>query len=275
MPKFYGYGRASTDKQVASPETQRDMITLEFNHQKAIGIVGSDMEWGGYVADGESRSVKFLHRPMGQFLALVLQKGDKLCVTALDRLLGSSSDAEGTIEFMNSRGVGLVIMDMRIDASNSIGQLMLENMCAFKAYERREIGRRTKEGLDYRRRNGLPIGGRQPPIGWQIKTIVPLGGGKPMKYYLPAENERIFCNQLLHLHEVEEISFRRLATKIWKEKIINPRTGKYDMTPNMVMNYCNAVKNDWPLYDGIQWKPPGFSYKVVNTKPIDFSRVSA
>jgi DNA invertase Pin-like site-specific DNA recombinase len=279
MPKFYGYGRASTDKQIASPEVQCEMTRLEFEHQKKIGII-PDMEWGGFFADGNdlatSRAVKFLHRPMGIHLATIVQPGDKVCVTALDRLLGSSSDAEATIEFFKSRNVGLVIMDMRgVDSSNSIGQLLLETMCAFKAYERREIGRRTKEAAAHRRRNGLPVNG-SPPIGYKNRRIVPLGGGRAIKYYLPWDAEQNFCRMIVDWHDNHGISFARISTKVWKEKIKLPRTGKRDINQETVSKYYFAAKNGFPLHDGVQWKPPSFTYRLADTEVItDFNRVSA
>lgn len=271
---FYGYGRVSTDKQAVSPAAQCDMIQKEFAHQMATGALPPDSVWGGFIADTDvCRAIPFLHRPMGIHLAMNMKPGDRLCVSALDRLLGSPGDCESVIGWSKEKNIKLIIMDMRIDGSTSAGQVMLEVMTSFKGYERREIIRRTKEGLAYRRSQGLPAG--KVPIGYMIKTIIPVGG-RPMKYYFPCPKERRYGDAIVALKDEHGMSDSDIALLFNRRKIPNPRSTRLNTDRCTINNYYRAVKNGWPLHDGLQWKKPEFKYKfAAPNKTIDLTRASA
>lgn len=280
MPtKFYGYGRASSDTQVASPETQRDLIRREFEHQKLTGLLPADAEWGGFWADTATcRITQFLERPSGIFLAMAMNPGDRLCVSAFDRLIGSPGGCESTLAWAREKQIHLVIMDMRIDSSTPVGQCMLEAMSAFKKYERSAINQRCKDGIARKKREGLPYNG-VAPIGYRIGHIIPVGGGRQMKYYLPWLADRRYCDRIVLMHDQMGLSYEKISLKLWKEKVLRPRTGGVDIKPQEIMKCYHAVQNNYPLFNGVQWKPPAFKYKIVaksrDLQPINLNVVSA
>lgn len=274
MPYFYGYGRVSTDKQAMSPETQRDLIFKDFTHRKAMGTIPSDMEWGGFVADTDvSRAVKFLHRPMGGTMALKMKPGDFLCVAAYDRLIGSLIDGHETLQWIKQADVNLIIIGMNVDTSTPLGKFFFDMMGAVKDLERAEIGRRTREGLSYRRSQGRPTA--SPPIGYKVMNLIPLAGGPMVKWYMPNPSERRYAKYITELKDVHKLSFNDIALKFYNNHIKHPRTGKRQKCdPKCIFNYYHAMKKGWPLHGGIQWRKPDFKYTIAHNT-IDLRRVSA
>lgn len=273
MPKFYGYGRVSTDKQAMSPETQRDLIQRDYKHRREIGNLAADVEWGGFVADTDvSRAVKFLHRPMGADIAMKIKAGDYLCVAAYDRFLGSMIDGHETLIWLKQQQINLIIIGMNVDTSTPLGKFFFDMMGAVKELDRAEVGRRTREGLAYRKSQGLPSG--RPPLGWTIKTIIPVGG-RPMKYYFPCPAERRYGQCIVALKDDHGMSYREIALKLYNAKIPSPRTGRIICDYPKVSAYYHAVKNGWPLHGDIQWKSPDFKYKLAKNDVINLNRASA
>lgn len=275
MPTFYGYGRVSTDKQAMSPETQRDMIHRDFQHRVDMRKLPADITWGGFVADTDvSRAVKFLHRPMGATFALKMTAGDYLCVAAYDRLIGSLIDGHETLAWLKQKQINLIIIGMDVDTSTPLGKFFFDMMGAVKELERAEVGRRTREGLSYRRSQGLPAG--YAPIGYVIKTIIPVGG-RPMKYYFPCPKQRRYGETIVALKDQHGMSYDNIALMLNREKIANPRsrTGRLSTDTCTVGNYYRAVKEGWPLHGGVQWKKPEFKFKFAPNETINLNRASA
>lgn len=268
----FRYGRASTNKQVMSPEVQAEMTLREFNHQKATGRLPEDAIDGGFYADPDtSRAVEFLKRKCGVIIAVKAKPGDRIIAAAYDRLIGSPVDCHHTLLWALNSKIDLVVMDLQLDMSTPHGKMIAQIIASVKEYERLEIGRRTKEALRHRRATGRPTG--SPPIGYRNATIIPIGGGRPVKYYLPNDPIRDFCWMVVKLHDESGLSFRRMHIKFWKEKVVPPGCKANEIDRNRLERMYRAAKAGFPLHDGVQWKPPGFKFKEV--KPINFDRVSA
>lgn len=261
-PIFYGYGRASTDKQTMSLDVQQHMTRLNFEYQTNSRILPPGTTYGGFFGDAATcREKHFLKRGAGGELAGLVKPGDIICVASYDRLFGSALDCFQTIAWSRERKVTLVIMDINLDTSTSAGQMFVEVMGAMKGYERREIGRRTREQKAYAKERGLPYGGRNP-IGWKIKTIIPVMSKKPMKWYFPWVAERNYCNLIASLKDQHGLSMREIARKFTLEKVIKPRSGKVVSDFSDIAQYYRARKKGYPLPGGIQWKSPDFNFRL-------------
>ncbi|MEI8371850.1 MAG: recombinase family protein [Planctomycetota bacterium] len=157
--RCWGLVRASDIKQTESCNTQRELIEAAC---KAMGlpeptILEEPPGTSGY-------KTKFSKRPMGLFCLRNLRKGDALVVLRLDRIGRSMSDCYQTIETLFNRGVRIVILKgwsgSIIDLRDPTSRLLLAILSWVAEEEARKMAERTKEGLDFRLKNGLSAGAR-------------------------------------------------------------------------------------------------------------------
>ncbi|MEK0224555.1 recombinase family protein [Bacillus proteolyticus] len=124
----YGYARVSTVNQDLESQIQ----TLEKEGCKKI-------------YSEKFTGTKF-DRPKFQELLSVLEKGDSLVVTKLDRFARSTEHAIQTIKMLFDKGVKVHILNMGIVEDTPTGRLMFNIMSAFAEFERDMIVERTQEG---------------------------------------------------------------------------------------------------------------------------------
>ena len=137
---IYGYERVSTkgqDKYGNSLEAQEKQLR----------------ENGAEVIFRESFTGTKKHRPELDKLMNVLQEGDTLVVTKLDRIARSTVHGINIIDELLSKGVIIHILNMgKFDAS-PVGKLMRTIFFAFAEFERDMIVERTAEGKSICREN--------------------------------------------------------------------------------------------------------------------------
>ncbi|MEH7354815.1 recombinase family protein [Neobacillus drentensis] len=85
-------------------------------------------------------------RPKFQEILTVLQPGDILVVTKLDRFARSTVDAIKTIKILFEKGVKVHILNMGLVEDTPTGRLIFNIMSAFAEFERDMIVERTQEG---------------------------------------------------------------------------------------------------------------------------------
>jgi DNA invertase Pin-like site-specific DNA recombinase len=162
MARVYGYIRASTDKQVASPETQKQIITEYASH------LGKKID--DFYVDPASSGKKRLHARLAGFrLMMDLQPGDTVIVARLDRLSRSLIDFAEILDAWTKKKVCLHLCDFPgggFDPDNPMSEMMIGILIVFANYERRLISQRTREGLQARKLRGEKYT-RWPPYGWR------------------------------------------------------------------------------------------------------------
>ena len=127
----YGYARVSTKGQDLESQIQA-LESEQVDHIYQEKFTGTKKE-----------------RPVFTEMLQVLQAGDKVVVTKLDRFARSTIDALTTINELNERNVDLVVLDMggeKIDTSTASGKLLFTIMSGFAEFEREMIVQRTQEG---------------------------------------------------------------------------------------------------------------------------------
>ena len=104
-PRVYGYVRASTSKQIASPETRRQIIE-EYcrRHGRSLDHVYADAATSG--------KNSLFERTAGQELGTTLRKGDHVVVVRLDRLSRSFIGYARILDAWEKLGVTLHLCDM-------------------------------------------------------------------------------------------------------------------------------------------------------------------
>ncbi|WIY59008.1 recombinase family protein [Bacillus arachidis] len=86
------------------------------------------------------------NRPKFQELLSLLETGDTLVVTKLDRFARSTVDAIQTVKTLFEKGVKVHILNMGLVEDTPTGRLVFNVMSAFAEFERDMIVERTQEG---------------------------------------------------------------------------------------------------------------------------------
>lgn len=146
---IYGYARVSTVNQ------QKDGNSLEDQVKKL-------KEHGAVEVYTDAFTGTKVDRPELKKLLEVIQPGDTLIATKLDRVSRSVAGGIELIEQLLDKGVAVHILNMGMMDNTPTGRLIRTVMLAFAQFERDMIVERTKEGRDVaRQREGYREG--RPP----------------------------------------------------------------------------------------------------------------
>lgn len=124
----YGYARVSTVNQ----DLESQITALENEGCEKI----YSEKFTGTKAD----------RPKFKELLSILEAGDTLVITKLDRFARSTGDAIETIKDLFKRGVRVHVLNMGIVEDTPTGRLIFNIMSSFAEFERDMIVERTQEG---------------------------------------------------------------------------------------------------------------------------------
>jgi DNA invertase Pin-like site-specific DNA recombinase len=138
----YGYIRVSTEVQLkgAGLEIQRDKIQA---HALSKGLEITEM----FTDPAESASVPLADRPGGAALLLALRPGDHVIVSSLDRAWRSIADATRTFAVWKKQGIVIHILNLPVDLSTPLGELVFSILAAVAQFERAMIAERIGNGV--------------------------------------------------------------------------------------------------------------------------------
>ena len=137
---IYGYARVSTKGQA------KDGNSLEVQEKQL-------RDNGATVIFPESYTGTKKHRPKLDELMGILQEGDTLVVTKLDRIARSTVHGISIIDELLAKGVIIHILNMGKFDNSPTGKLMRTIFFAFAEFERDMIVERTNEGKEICREN--------------------------------------------------------------------------------------------------------------------------
>lgn len=130
---IFGYARVSTRGQAKDGNSlEKQEIELK---QAGAEIIFSDAFTGTKA-----------HRPELDKLLSMIQSGDKLIVTKLDRIARSATQGIELVNTLLDKGVTVHILNMGIMDNTPTGKLIRTIMLAFAEFERDMIVERTQEG---------------------------------------------------------------------------------------------------------------------------------
>ena len=129
----YGYARVSTKGQA------RDGNSLE-SQEKALKDAGAEKIFADAFTGTKA------HRPELDKLTKVLDDGDMLIVTKLDRIARSTIQGIDLIENLLGKGVVVHVLNIGIMDNPPTGKLIRNIFLAFAEFERDMIVERTQEG---------------------------------------------------------------------------------------------------------------------------------
>lgn len=198
--KLYLYGRVSTDDQQTSADAQAARLK-EFAEK-------SGLEVGGVFVDEDvSGKIPLQERPKGKELWNLIQPGDDIAFTKVDRCFRSLVDAASTLEKWKIMGIRVHILDLGIDVNTPAGELFFSQLAAFAQFERSMIGLRVREAQAHKRRLGKPYN-KTRPIGWR----------KQDDCYVPLQSERQLAERIISWRDRGE-SLCQIALRLCKERI--------------------------------------------------------
>jgi DNA invertase Pin-like site-specific DNA recombinase len=114
-------------------------------------------------------------------LARGIRKGDTVVVTRLDRLARSSRDLHNIAHKLESKGVGLKVLEQDIDTTTSAGRLFFSMLGAISTFETEIRKERQREGIDAALAKGddSPFKGRPATIEGESITALREQGKTP------------------------------------------------------------------------------------------------
>lgn len=156
--ELVGYARVSTHDQ--SLERQEDEL-----RSAGCGRVFAEAASGRRGA----------YRPQWDACLGHLRSGDRLVVTELSRLGRNTGDLGRLLDELETRGIGLQILNLGIDTSTPAGRLIFTIVGAVAAMERELLVERTCSGLAAARARGR-VGGRR-------RSYTPRQAGEAQRLY--------------------------------------------------------------------------------------------
>lgn len=142
MNKKYGYARVSTTNQF-----KNDTYLTQIEKLKNEGISEENIYFDNYSGKSAKDRIQ-----LNQLINLV-ENGDTIVITKLDRLARNTADALNLAEKLHKKGVKLHILNMGLLDNTSMGRLMFTMFSAFAEFERDLIAERMREGKEYKRKH--------------------------------------------------------------------------------------------------------------------------
>jgi len=165
MTTVYGYVRVSSMGQVEgeSLETQAKQIE-SYAISKGWIVFNSNI----YVEAGVSGGTEFQQRPESVRLLSVLQPGDIVIFTKLDRAFRNVRNAFNTLHELKEKNISVHFLDLGGEVTgNGIGAIVFAVMSSFASFERERIATRIREVKQMQKSQGKFVGGRRA-FGYEI-----------------------------------------------------------------------------------------------------------
>lgn len=222
-PRVFGYIRMSTDKQAASPETQRTVI----KGYLAANNLGDDVTF--FQDSAKSGTTPFMSRESGRALIGLLRRGDRLIVTHLDRISRNTRDFLWLAEELAARGVHFHICNLfgaAMDLSSPMGKLLVTMLAGFAQFERDMTSLRTKEALAAKKGKDIKHC-RFPGYGfkWETHRI----DGKPARVRVKDDEERGVMKHIAKWRLADEpYSWDEITLNIAKQGILTKEGKAWD-----------------------------------------------
>lgn len=147
MPKKIGYPRVSTNtkgKNYKNKESNGN--TLEAQEERL-------REAGAEIIMPEQYTGTTMNRPVLNKVLEMLEPGDTLMVTKLDRLARTAGEGSIMIKELLERGVKVHILNMGLIENSITGRLLLNTLLAFAEFERDMIVERLNDGKEVAKAN--------------------------------------------------------------------------------------------------------------------------
>jgi DNA invertase Pin-like site-specific DNA recombinase len=214
--RVFGYGRASTKKQEASPETQK---TLMKDYARYHNLPG-DITF--FLDQATSGKIPWEDREAGGQMFKYLRPGDHVVIAKLDRAFRSLKDCVVVLDRFEKMGIKVHIVNLMggaLDLSSPMGKFMIHVLAAFAELERAFISERTKDGLRASKKKGVRHC-HYPGYGfkWEKRRV----DGKTVRVRVRDEDERRVMAHIVEWRTQDEpLGWDEIAKHLKNLGIIN------------------------------------------------------
>ena len=155
-----GYARVSTHHQ--NTDTQVSALKEAGCSQVFYEVISSKVSIGS--------------RHQLQAALTVLNSGDELVITKLDRLGRTQREVINTLHELQENGIHIRTLDNLINtkALGKLAPILIGLLTGLSEVERELIKERTKESIEYRKKTGGNVGGRKPIADAKVQHILRL-----------------------------------------------------------------------------------------------------
>jgi hypothetical protein len=180
MKKAYGYCRASTGKQELTFDVQRAAIERYYDSR----LKPEGYEWGGFFEDKATSGGKpFTEREQGMRLWVTAQPDDAIIWYKMDRAFRSVRDGANCLDMLRAKRIAVHSIDIGLDTGTALGDFVCKLLMLLGELERSWVSTRTRDAMEIKRQQGLPINGAAP-AGWKA------WGTKKTRHLVADEDEK-------------------------------------------------------------------------------------
>lgn len=205
---LYLYARVSTDRQ----ENGRDAQVARLR-----SWAGDTPVAGEFVdEDVSAHSVRLQDRPEGKKLWEVLEPGDVVACTKMDRMFRRLADMAQTIDTWKQLGIRLKLLDMDVDIESPHGRAFAGFTAVAAQLESELHGQRKREVYAYKKQQGMPYN-QLRPYGW----VSAKGPSGKLETWSPCVAEQELGRRILRMRD-DGMSYPKIALVLCGENVRKP-----------------------------------------------------
>lgn len=243
--KIYSYSRVSTEQQKNSHDRIADQM-----RELVAKLLAAGCELGEHVQEEESAvSTRWNERPGFTRLMRLMDPGDHLIIEAKDRLERDEWGIEMLVclRWMERRKI---ILHCLMNGGNAIDlsddrEQMLAHLESIQASQyAKHLKSRVKEGVFYRKVNGLCYHRKQPLGKRQIELPKAPGQKKAYKAWVWDEKQCSLLREIVRMREKEGMTFEQIGRTL-RDRGERTQNGEQWTTPY----YSNQTKSTrWSIH---------------------------
>ena len=212
MKTTYGYIRVSTNQQV---ETGMSLKEQERQIKSYADLKNLKMK-KVFTERGVSASVELTKRPSGRQLLSIVEDGDTIISSKLDRMFRSTLDGLQVCKELKERNVALHFIDIGGNVTtngddNGIGKVVFTVMSSFAEMERNRLGERIRGTKQLKMKENVYLGG---PVGFGY-SLVQI---EDKTYVLENVEQQRVIEKMKKLRK-EGLAFRKIEEVMKKDKV--------------------------------------------------------
>lgn len=217
----YGYIRVSDEKQkqsglgIAAQKKQIEDYARRLAGAKYVRTLADQAV--------SARRKPLIERPRGAELDALLKAGDHVVIAKLDRAFRNLRDFATTMERWRKRGVYVHVLDLGVDTTTPVGELVAGIMAAVAQWESSRIGERIRDAQRVAVAMGRSSNGRHR-VGFRLvrHTLPPLPGLREKRQVWllkPCPRQRRNMALIVDLRKKKHLTWAAVAAELNRRRL--------------------------------------------------------